>query len=25
VSGADATESNRIVIRDYLNAKWGVY
>lgn len=25
VSGADATESNRTVIRDYLNLKWGVY
>jgi hypothetical protein len=25
VSGADATESNRVRIRDYLNAKWGVY
>jgi hypothetical protein len=25
VSGADATETNRVIIRDYLNAKWGVY
>jgi hypothetical protein len=25
VSGADATEGNRVIIRDYLNAKWGVY
>jgi hypothetical protein len=25
VSGADATEGNRQIIRDYLNAKWGVY
>jgi len=25
VSGTDATEANRIIIRDYLNAKWGVY
>jgi hypothetical protein len=25
ISGADATESNRVIVRDYLNAKWGVY
>jgi hypothetical protein len=25
VSGADATEGNRVIIRNYLNAKWGVY
>lgn len=25
VSGADATEGNRQLIRDYLNAKWDVY
>jgi hypothetical protein len=25
VSGANATEGNRVIIRDYLNAKWGVY
>lgn len=25
VSGADATEGNRVIIRDYLNTKWGVY
>jgi hypothetical protein len=25
VSGADATEGNRQIIRDYLNAKWNVY
>jgi hypothetical protein len=25
VSGADATAANRQLLRDYLNAKWGVY
>lgn len=25
VSGADATDANRVLIRDYLNAKWNVY
>ena len=25
VSGADATEGNRTIIRDYLNKKWGIY
>jgi hypothetical protein len=25
VSGADATDGNRVIIRDYLNLKWGVY
>ena len=25
VSGANATESNRAALRDYLNGKWGVY
>jgi hypothetical protein len=25
VSGADATETNRVIVRDYLNLKWGVY
>lgn len=25
VSGANATETNRVLLRDYLNAKWDVY
>jgi hypothetical protein len=25
VSGADATEGNRVIIRNYLNVKWGAY
>lgn len=25
VSGANATEANRVALRDYLNAKWAVY
>lgn len=25
VSGANAIEGNRVIIRDYLNAKWGVF
>jgi hypothetical protein len=25
VSGANATETNRALLRDYLNSKWGVY
>lgn len=25
VSGANATEANRVIIRDYLNSKWDVY
>jgi hypothetical protein len=25
VSGANATDGNRIIVRDYLNEKWGIY